>query len=387
MADASSSPTTKRVTQTVNESLFRPSEWDDYPMKRDDKHTNKIIQPDFSPLHDATKPEQLPQGFLFGTLSVSDDADMQRLVAFLNANFDGVFQVDVKYVRWVLDVPSVGSKTKNIVTVTTAEGRLIGVVCSRPVVYRIDGRVVSTLEAGWLCTLRDLRSKRLASVLMKELYRRAHVTQAGAKEIGMLFAMKRQLPGLSLLGPTKIMRRSLLKDTEPTKNIDLIRFANLRDVSRMMKIYRGYRDRWRLYREYTRREFEHTFLRRGDVMTYVTRTDRGDIKDFISVCTLSTGQAVPIPGASSPTTTKVAYVHFVSYLNEKLLVLFVQNVLHILSKNGFTDVYIEDVGGVGDVLRAKLQFEDVLSQWYYQFNYNTKRLELGQSGMSNPFLA
>ena len=39
------------MTSTINESLFRQSELDDYPLKRDDKHTNKIIQPEFSPLN------------------------------------------------------------------------------------------------------------------------------------------------------------------------------------------------------------------------------------------------------------------------------------------------------------------------------------------------
>src|SRR5271157_6065967 len=49
----------------INEALFRPSEWDDYPLKRDDKHTNKIVQPDFAPFCDADNAEPLPDGFEF----------------------------------------------------------------------------------------------------------------------------------------------------------------------------------------------------------------------------------------------------------------------------------------------------------------------------------
>jgi hypothetical protein len=237
---------------------------------------------------------------------------------------------------------------------------------------------VQTLEAGWLCTLRELRGKRLASVLMKELYRRAYSAENGPKDTGMIFAMKRQLPSLSLVEPTRIMQRTLLSSTEPTKNIDLIRFANMRDVSRMMKIYRSYQDRWRIYREYTRREFEHTFLRRGDVLTYVIRTEKGDVKDFISVSSLT---------KKGDTEVKVAFVHFVTFLNEKLLMLFVQNVLHILSRNGFSEAYFQDIGGIGDVLRTKLGFSDVSSQWLYQFNYNSKRIELAECGIPNIFLS
>ncbi len=164
---------------------------------------------------------------------------------------------------------------------------------------------------------------------------------------------------------------------EATKNIDLIRFANMRDITKMMKIYKSYSSRWRLYREYTRREFEHNFLRRGDVATYVIRTERGDVKDFVSITTLT----LPRPPPHTP--SKVAVIHFVSYLNEKLLELFLQNVLYILAHNGYESAYIEDVNGVGDVCRTKLGFEETHSKWYYQFNYNTQIISKAQTQFSS----
>jgi hypothetical protein len=155
----------------------------------------------------------------------------------------------------------------------------------------------------------------------------------------------------------------------------------MRDVNKMMKIYKSYSNRWRLHREYTRREFEHNFLRRGDVATYVIRTERGDVKDFVSITT-ATRMNKGIP----PTREKVAFIHFVSYLNEKLLELFLQNVLYILSHNGYASVCIEDVNGVGDVCRIKLGFEDLQTKWYYQFNYNTQTIGLSQTQFSSVML-
>lgn len=380
----------KKTKKLVNEALFRPSEWDDYPLKRDDKHTNKIVQPDFAPFCDITRPEPLPEPFQFVSLDVRDEVSLKRMCTFLNANYKSPFVFDSKHVRWVLDVPVINfPRSAEVlkgcvicVQPTASPDKIVGMIASRPITYRVDGRVVCTLEVGWLCTLQDVRGKRLASVLMKELYRRAYVWGVS---VGMLFTIPRQLPALFTVGPIKMLRRTFAESEsiQPNKNIDLVRFANLRDVSRMMKIYRTYAAdqenmAWRLHREYNRREFEHTFLRRGDVMTYVIRTDRGDVKDFVSLYSLTEVGSTAVPKT-------VAYVQFISFLNEKLLELFMQNVLFIMSRNNFSAVYIADLSGVGEVLRTKLGFEDVedSSQNYmYQFNYNTTTIDVSQSTIS-----
>lgn len=367
----------------VNESLFRSSEWDDYPMKRDDKHTNKIIEPDFMPLADSSKPDALPNGYIFGQFTFDNNDNVIKLCAFLNACS---VSVSVSHLKWVL-IPGSIVVTVNVST----SDKIVGCVCARPVVYRVDGRVISTFEVGWLCTLKELRGKRLASMLMKELYRRVYLLQ---RDCGIIFATSRQLPSLPLVNGVSLLKRTLTQAAttggpngaiEATKNLDLIRFANMRDVSRMMKIYRSYAvetKKWRLYREYTRREFEHVFLRRSDVTTYVIRTDRGDVKDFISLTTTESTANDTGSGSGSGSgvgNTKTGHIHFVSFVNDKLLELFLQNVLHILSKNGYSAVYIEDVNGVSDVCRSKLGFECVQTKWYYQFNYNTRTIPLDQS--------
>ena len=358
----------------VNEALFRPSEWDDYPLKRNDKYTNKVVQPDFAPFHDLSQPEVLPDGFQFISLNIRDEKVAEAVCAFLNANYvTGTdisrFQVTPSHLQWVLDVPHasfprgeelIGDCIFGVATAT--DNQLIGVIASRPITYRVDGRVVCTLEVGWLCSIKERRGLRMAAVLMKELYRRAHTWGV---DVGMIFTMPRQLPALYTVGPIKLLQRTLTSDNppKPTKNIDLVRFANMRDINRMMKIYTGYCDRWRLHREYNKREFEHTFLRRGDVMTYVIRTDKGDVKDFVSLYSLMEGEH------------KVAYVQFISFLDDeqqKLLQLFMQNVLYIMYRNKFAAVYIPDVNGVGNTLKSKLAFTDVGRMGYmYQFNYNT----------------
>lgn len=370
----------------VNEALFLPSEWDDYPLKRDDKHTNKVVQPDFAPFCDVSKPEPLPHGYIFQSIDSSHSESLELVCSFLNANSDGRFKEEPGHLKWVLDVPAKNFPRGDAVLSGCVIGvrpeadtqKLVGVIAARPIVYRVDGRVVCSLEVVKLCTLREFRGKRLAAVMMRELYRRAH---GWGIATGTLFVLPRQLPALFTVGPIKLLRRELTgagakrATPKPNKNIDLVRFANMRDVGRMMKIYRQYavdaeNVGWRLYREYNRREFEHHFLKRGDVMSYVIRTDKGDVKDYVSLYVLTEAE----------TGNRVAYIQFISFLNAKLLELFAQNLLYILARNQFSAVYIADIGGVGEVLREKLEFLEVpdTTGWLYQFNYNTRTIDAAQ---------
>lgn len=355
-----------RRMATINESLFRQSEWDDYPMKRDDKHTNKIIQPEFAPL--SSEMESLPPGFNFIELDLmtDDSGECAHIAQFLNENSENVFQYSKDFIKWTLVVP--GQQRSIVLTVGAGNKKLIGIVCARPVCYRIDGRAIRSFEIGWLCTRKDMRHKRLAAVLMRELYRRIH-SAPFPMDVGMIFSVTdRQLPSLHVIGPSHFLFKNIDETIKPNKNINLIRFANRRDLSRMMKLYKSYQPKWRMYREYTQDEFEHAFLKRGDVSTYVVRTDNGDVKDFISMSSLHHSEKGP-----------VAHIHFISFVNEKLLELFVQNILFILSKNDYSGVLIEDVNAVGEVLRTKLDFQDIHTRWYYQFNYNTKLIGLDQT--------
>lgn len=368
----SSRPRDVAATSTqivVNEALFRPSEWDDYPLKRDDKYTNKIVQPDFAPFSYLEEPEKLPEGFEFVALDVRDEPTLVTITEFLNENYEGPFSFETSHVQWVLNTPTKAFPHIDLITkdggcvlgvATSDSKKLVGIIAARPITYSVDGRVICSLEVIWLCTIKQLRGKRLASVMMKELYRRAYCWGIAT---GMLFCVPRQLPALYTVGPMVMLGRTFEgSPPKPNKGIGLIRFANKRDITRMMKIYKGYREHWRLHREYNKREFQHTFLRREDVMTYVIRKENGDVKDFVSLFRLLEGEK------------RIAYVHFVSFLNDKLLELIMQNVLYIMHRNKFDAVYIADVNGVGGPLTSKLGFSTV-NQWgtsyLYQFNYNT----------------
>lgn len=378
---------TKKNKKTVNESLFRPSEFDDYPLKRDDKHTNKIVQPDFAPFSDVNKQEKLPEGFSFVSIDIRDDAQLKKMCVFLNANHKNAslpFTFDAKHIKWLYDIPALNFPRAEavisgcIISVQAAD-KMVGLIASRPITYRVDGRVICSLEVGLLTTLVDFRGKRLAAVMMRELYRRAYVWGVS---VGMIFTLPRQLPALFTVGPIKMLKRTIVAGDEtlqPNKNIDLVRFANLRDLSRMMKIYRTYTTDQasvgaRLHREYNRREFEHTFLDRTNVMTYIIRTEKG-IKDFASLYSVT----------EHGTNNQVAFIHFISFVNDKLLELFMQNLLFIISKNKFSAVYIADIAGVGPTLTQKLGFQETTEiGWMYQFNYNTTTIDSSQCQISPP---
>lgn len=357
----------------VNEALFAPSEWDDYPLKRDDKHQNRVVEPDFCPFGEGETP--LPSGFRFAALRLDADEDVRRACAFLNEHGPETrYHVSPARMRHALDVPcrnfpnaALVRETCALFAVETAgaDPAIVGVIASRPITYRIDLQTVCTLEVGWLCTHAKTRGKRLAAILMKEMYRRAH---AVGVDVGMLFSLPGRIPALATCGPVDVLCYELGQDEPmPTKNIDNIRFANKRDASKLLKIYRRYQERWRMHREMTGREFRHWHLERGNVSTYVMRTDRGDVKDFASLLELR----------APDSEQRVAFVQTITYVNKPLLRVFLQNLVYIAQRCGFARLVLCDVHNVGETA-TELGFSPTGQRyWMYLFNYNT--LAIGAS--------
>ncbi len=347
--------------------FYKPSEWDIYPMKRDEKYINKIIDLDYCV---NTTELELPDGFTLITMDVDNDIELKDVCEFLNRNYSSKMKMfDLNICRWLLSTNHCESfprikDARQCIFFCRYQNIIVGSVAARPVTYRVDGRLVCTLEVLWVCVAHELQSRKLGVLLMKELHRRAEI--AGLT-IGMIFMTPKHLSALPVVGPMKMLMRKVDKSDKSNKSIDMIRIATHRDVNKMMKIYKQYSCRnvddplhQRLYCEYNRNEFEHKFLYRDVVLTYVVCTVTGELKDFVSL--------VLYPN-------NVVYVQYVSFANEKILEIFMQNVLYIVAQMGYKVVYIRDVGGVGIPLKNSLRFEEQNDAFLYQFNYNTMSID------------
>lgn len=394
----------------INTKLFQPSVWDDFPMKRNNQVNNLIVQSDFE--LDLPEKIKLPKGFQFIDLKVSEH--LERITSFLNEHYvDSGVVYTQEYIDFLFKSPrkhfrklkscSIDYWLIGIEEIST--GILYGFIGARPLQYFIDGRLVDGMIVDCMCVAKSLRGKRMSVVLMKEMYKRLkHIEN----DCMTLFCTSTDLPFQPLTAFSKLLYRDIIsnkimsesekellndlikkRDNEQdvtlikqlnnqiaelqndssnincTQDIHQIRLANKRDIDDLMKIYNNYNKKYRFFRIYNKKEFEHFFMPRKDmVYTYLLTNSQGEVKDFITLHVFYSNQG-----------SKIAYVYYVSFINDKLLELFMKNIMYILKENDVERVLCYEWLGVSSVLSDKLQFKPLgVSKAFYAFNYNTKSI-------------
>lgn len=405
----------------VNSKLFQPSVWDDFPMKRDNRQTNFVIQSDFE--LDLPEKIKLPKGFQFIELKIEDHSN--RIAQFLNRHYSNspnkIVYTD-EYLEFVYKSPKKHFKKLKNVPIDywligveeRSSGEMYGFISAKPMTYYIDGRIVNGMFIDKLCTHKSCRGKRMSIVLLKEMYRKLHCI---GNDCAAIFHTGSDLPFQGITQKSSVLEKTFVKNKEqleearaeiqnlveqrnqntdpgvvkqlnnriselksisivPTNDIHQIRLANKRDVNDLMKIYYKYTNNHRFYRIYNKKEFENAFLPKKDMIyTYVLTNSQGEVKDFVTINVFYDENG-----------RKIAYMWYISFFNEDLLNLFMKNVLFILKESDFDKVLCYEWFGIGDVLTEKLEFkknDDVLTPTaWYAFNYNTKTISHAECGMN-----
>lgn len=381
----------------INQRLFRRSFWDRIPMKRNNSHTNHIINPDFSWTNIATTPIEdaipLPDQFEWTELDIDSRTDMQHLTAFLNAHFHSQTS-DIQtrkmytseFLSWLLLSPTwdrfnfeVGDQIPGILAVqTTNTHKLVGVITFRPIVYKIDGQHIQSFYIDFVCVHSNpkIRGKHLGHVLIKECYRRLLRWNS---TIGIGFHTDQLMPYNTITDSTSYLLFNIpMSQSEtlikPTKDLKLIRFATKDDIPVMLEIYNRYSSKYRMSQSLNRTEFEHYFLpNQSFVHTYVITNSLGEIKDFACLYAHYNSEG-----------EHVAYLTYISFINEMLLGIFMQNLLYILQTNEFNQMIVNGIMGLDEHLLAmNFGFEVLESKNnLYLFNYNTPTVESDQCSIN-----
>lgn len=414
-------PIQEKTTEIhVNTKMFQPSVWDDFPMKRNNRLMNYVIQSDFElDLPDRIK---LPKGFQFIELKINDHSD--RIAAFLNQHYsdhpdrivytdeyiESIYKCSKKHFKKLRNIPIdywlIGVEDRS-------SGEMYGFVSARPMTYYIDGRIINGMFIDKLCTHTSCRNKKMAIVLLKEMYRKLRTVQ---NDCSAIFHTGSDLPFQGISQKSRVLEKTFIKNEEqlqearseieklteqrnvssdpgiikqlnlrimelesisiiPTNDIHQIRLANKRDIDDLMKIYYKYTQNYRFYRIFNKKEFENTFLPKKDMIyTYVLTNSAGEVKDFVTINVFYDGNA-----------KKIAHIWYISFFNEDLLHLFMKNVLFILKESDFDKVLCHEWCGVSDVLTQKLEFKEcksITNTAWYAFNYNTKTVSHSECGMS-----
>lgn len=399
MASSTNNAKQEIMNLPINKSVFKPSFWDNIPFKRDNLGKNVIIHPDFELRENFSidKSPILPKGFSWTEIDIRNENDNKLVCKFLNKYYkvhhNRIYKS--KFLKWVLCPPKkhferiadIDYKIWNIGVKTTNTDLLVGYISARPISYKIDDQIINSFRVDYLCVHPEIRGKKLGLILIKEIYRRISLYQY---QNGILFNTFKHLPFISIVNTTRMIFRplnidklsktlfskvsvdniyklkALYENIQPTNDLGLIRSANADDIPKMMDIYYNYASKKRIYQIYNRKEFEYYFLPKNELIyTYVITNNAGQVKDFASFHVFFTKSG-----------EKNSFLYYISFINERLLELFMRNILYIMKSNGIDMLYANSIMGIDNILRDKLHFKHLETMTnYYIFNYNTPNID------------
>lgn len=126
------------------------------------------------------KSQPLPEDLEWCTVDVTCESQMKELYTLLSNNYvedtDTMFRFDysVEFLNWALKPPHWEAEWHVGVRVAGTQ-KLVAFISGIPVSMNLRSRNVKMVEINYLCVHKDLRSKRLAPILIKEVTRRINL--------------------------------------------------------------------------------------------------------------------------------------------------------------------------------------------------------------------
>lgn len=276
--------------------------WNTQPVLHDDAvHEENEAIDNTSTIDSVRKePYNMPAGFEWCNIDVTDSVQVSELYTLLNENYveddDCTFRFDYSkpFLQWALTPPGF-HPSWHVGVRNTKTGALWGSITAIPVHMRVYGKVISMAEINFLCVHKKLRTKRLAPVLIKEVTRRVNLTDvwqavytAGVvlpKPVARCRYFHRSLDPKKLIEcrfsslPPKTSLQSHLKKLKlPARpSIPGLRPMIDSDVPEVQKLLSDYlQSKTHLFQEFTEQEVAHCLLtRKGVVHSYVVQAQEG----------------------------------------------------------------------------------------------------------------
>lgn len=255
----------------------------------------------------------LPQ-FEWVTLDVDDSHDMDQLYELLYDHYvedqDSSFRFAYNrtFFNWALKPPG-WRRDWHVGVRVRKTGRLVAFISGVPASLNVRGKQFNAVEINFLCVHKQLRNKRLAPILIKEITRRVHLADIWYA----LYTSGTVLPspvstcrythrplnwaklcdvGFSALPENTTKAQMVARYAlPPTTRCKGLRKMTVDDVDQVHSLYTKFQKRFDVYQTLTKPEIEHWLL--GDekhrlldesdkvIVTYVVEND-GRITDFIS---------------------------------------------------------------------------------------------------------
>lgn len=253
-----------------------------------------------------TDPYNMPTGFEWYSIDITDPAQAQEVYTLLNENYveddECVFRFDysIAFLQWALTPPGY-LQDWHVGVRNSKTGKIMGCITAIPVDVRVYDKTVPMAEINFLCVHKKLRTKRLAPVLIKEITRRVNlqdrwqaVYTAGVvlpKPVSRCRYYHRSLnpkklieAKFSSLPPRTTMASHLKKLKLPKQPAHRLRQMIAEDVPAVHGLLTDYLNKkTQLAQVFTHEDVGHILLpRTGVVSTYVLEEEGGKITDLCS---------------------------------------------------------------------------------------------------------
>lgn len=276
------------------------------------------------PIDAQKRPEDVPAEplpmlgeFEWSTVDIEDAAQLEDVFVLLNENYvedkDAAFRFNYtrEFFHWALKPPG-WRREWNVGVRVKATGKLVAFISAIPIDLAVRGKDVRSVEINFLCVHKQLRSKRMAPVLIKEITRRVNrqdiwhaLYTAGVvlpSPISTCRYAHRPINWAKLqdvgftdvpAGKTAPEMVAMYALPGKTKTSGLRRMA-AGDVDAALALLVKYQRRFELVQKFSKAEFAHWFL--GDesisddtsrvIHSYVVEDADGKITDFFSFYSL-----------------------------------------------------------------------------------------------------
>jgi len=209
------------------------------------------------------------------------------------------FDYSIEFLQWALTLP--GYKKEWLFGVRGGKNnRLFGFISGIPINVMSRGKKLKMAEINFLCVHKNLRSKRLATVLIKEVTRRVNLTDVwqALYTAGVLIPLpfSKTTYWHRSLNPKKLVEvgfSSLPAQTPMARYVKLLKLPNevsikgirvmeKHDVPVVHTLLTNYLTKFELYLHWTQEEIAHFLLPRDNVVDSFVVETNGQVTDFIS---------------------------------------------------------------------------------------------------------
>ena len=268
---------------------------------------------------------------------------------------------------------------------------IVGFIAATPIHYKINSAIIETFTVDFLCVHQDLRGKRLAPILMKELSIRL---QKLGMSTGSIFSTRTVLNFHPITSPSYYYRPidieklissgqvKSIQSAERLRNQFKVDFTPLikcfhtlteKDIPEALDLMHKEINKRQLGLVLTEEEFYHYFLKFKDIVkTFVVRDPiSGELTEMVSFYTHT----------SSTGGGKQAHLYYIAnnMISPKVLMM---NTMYIANQFGYDYFFLLDVFGLMRDPEIAAGFIDTgIMKHYYLWNYNIDALHPFYCGM------